>query len=147
MSKKMVKCIHTTNAPHGVKLIEGQSYVVEESKHDEFYKVFINGMAVDLLKARFTDITVNVSREIEVEPLSDDEELTSTKRYKTTSGKQLFKVLEEDMLTPDEYRGFLKGNVYKYMHRYKAKGGLKDLKKAQVYLKELEAFEEEQENA
>ena len=42
----------------------------------------------------------------------------------------------------DEFKSYLEGNVLKYMHRYKVKGGLEDLRKAQVYqgwlIKELE---------
>lgn len=36
--------------------------------------------------------------------------------------------------TQDEFRGFLRGNVTKYLARHKDKNGLEDLKKAQVYL-------------
>jgi len=47
-----------------------------------------------------------------------------------------------DNLTPELYEGFCIGNVIKYISRYKSKGGVEDLKKAQVYLdwaiKELE---------
>lgn len=37
-------------------------------------------------------------------------------------------------LTPEEYEGYLKGNVLKYLSREHEKGGLDDLKKARVYL-------------
>ena len=37
----------------------------------------------------------------------------------------------------DEYRGYLQGNVIKYLHRFKYKNGLEDLKKAQWYLNKL----------
>lgn len=37
----------------------------------------------------------------------------------------------------DQYRGFLKGNVMKYMWRYDRKNGVEDLKKAHWYLTEL----------
>lgn len=39
-----------------------------------------------------------------------------------------------DMLSPEEYAGYLRGNITKYIHRYKIKGGAQDLKKARVYL-------------
>jgi len=47
--------------------------------------------------------------------------------------------------TPDEYRGFLKGNVMKYLARYRSKNGSEDLEKAQWYLETLRAYEVEQE--
>ena len=37
-------------------------------------------------------------------------------------------------LTSEEYEGYLKGNVLKYLSREHEKGGLDDLKKARVYL-------------
>ena len=44
----------------------------------------------------------------------------------------------KDCMTDDEYHGYLKGNVLKYISRYKFKGEpLEDLKKAQWYLDRL----------
>lgn len=42
------------------------------------------------------------------------------------------------MMTTDEYRGFLIGNVVKYISRYSMKNGLEDIKKAKYYLNLLE---------
>jgi hypothetical protein len=43
-----------------------------------------------------------------------------------------------DCMTSDEYHGYLKGNVLKYVSRYKFKGEpLEDLEKAQWYLNRL----------
>lgn len=60
------------------------------------------------------------------------------KRYQTHSGKNFMEILKNEMLTHDEYIGFLKGNVYKYVFRYQKKNGKEDLEKAQTYLKLLE---------
>lgn len=43
--------------------------------------------------------------------------------------------------TREEYVGFAKGNVLKYVMRYKEKNGLEDLKKARFYLEELIEWE------
>ena len=43
----------------------------------------------------------------------------------------------EAQLTPEEFRGFLKGNVLKYMWRERMKGGKETLQKAQWYLNEM----------
>lgn len=40
----------------------------------------------------------------------------------------------KDSLTKEEYIGYLRGNISKYLHRWRYKNGLEDLKKAQVYL-------------
>ena len=43
----------------------------------------------------------------------------------------------EAQLTPEEFRGYLKGNVAKYMWRERKKGGKESLKKARWYLNKL----------
>jgi hypothetical protein len=42
----------------------------------------------------------------------------------------------------EEFPAYCKGNVMKYLWRYKYKNGLEDLKKAQVYLDWMVAAEE-----
>ena len=43
----------------------------------------------------------------------------------------------EDQLTPEEFRGYIKGNILKYITRERHKNGLEDLKKARWYLDRL----------
>ena len=43
----------------------------------------------------------------------------------------------EDFLTKEEFIGYLRGNIAKYMHRWRYKNGLEDLKKAQWYQNRL----------
>jgi len=40
-------------------------------------------------------------------------------------------------MTPEEFKGYLKGNIIKYLTRYQFKNGVEDLKKAQWYLNKL----------
>lgn len=40
----------------------------------------------------------------------------------------------KDFLTEEEYIGYLRGNIAKYLHRWRYKNGLEDLEKAKVYL-------------
>lgn len=48
----------------------------------------------------------------------------------------------ESSFTPDEYRGYLKGNIIKYVSRYRYKGKpIDDLEKAKTYLDWLLEFE------
>ena len=44
--------------------------------------------------------------------------------------------------TPEEYRGYLKGNIAKYIWRERHKGGTESLKKARFYLDRLIMFDE-----
>ena len=43
----------------------------------------------------------------------------------------------EDFLTTEEYIGYLRGNIAKYMHRWRYKNKQEDLLKAQWYLDRL----------
>jgi hypothetical protein len=43
----------------------------------------------------------------------------------------------EAMLSPTEFEGYVRGNVIKYVWRFKYKDGVKDLKKAKWYLERL----------
>ena len=40
-------------------------------------------------------------------------------------------------MTPEQFEGYLRGNVIKYVARYPDKKGVEDLKKAQHYLSKL----------
>ena len=51
----------------------------------------------------------------------------------------------KDILTPEMYEGYCMGNVQKYIARYRNKGGIEGLKKAQVYLKWAIEIKEENE--
>lgn len=51
-------------------------------------------------------------------------------------GVEAIEALESSM-SKEAFRGFLKGNVMKYVWRYEQKNGLEDLKKAKWYLKQL----------
>jgi hypothetical protein len=42
-----------------------------------------------------------------------------------------------DFLTKEEYQGYLRGNIAKYLHRFPYKNGIEDLRKAQWYLERL----------
>lgn len=48
-----------------------------------------------------------------------------------------------DTMTPEQFKGYLKGNVIKYISRYQRKNGIEDLEKAKVYLSWLIEFEKE----
>ena len=43
----------------------------------------------------------------------------------------------EASMSPEEFQGYLRGNIFKYCWRYREKGGLQDLRKANWYLDRL----------
>ena len=46
----------------------------------------------------------------------------------------------QSLMTPEEFEGYLRGNVIKYISRYPEKNGVQDLQKAQHYLAKLISF-------
>ncbi len=51
----------------------------------------------------------------------------------TQGGIECIEAIKASM-TLVEYKGYLKGNILKYIWRYRDKGGIEDLKKARKYL-------------
>jgi len=66
---------------------------------------------------------------------SDHDNVNNPSHY----GKGDIEAIEyiEDFLTEEEYIGYLRGNIAKYLHRWRYKNGLEDLKKAQWYQNRL----------
>jgi len=54
----------------------------------------------------------------------------------TSGGIEAIEAMEASM-SPEAFRGFLKGNCQKYLWRYERKNGLEDLRKAKWYLNTL----------
>lgn len=54
-----------------------------------------------------------------------------------TSGSKEFLDIAKDLLSEEEFKGALRFNIYKYLHRYELKNGLQDLLKAEFYLQRL----------
>ena len=48
----------------------------------------------------------------------------------------------ESSMSKEAFRGYLKGNIQKYIFRYEKKNGVEDLKKAQWYLNKLIEIQE-----
>lgn len=126
-----VRCINNDGRKHSLKI--GEVYEITSVEDSNVLNITFVCVKNDIREYR-------ASRFEKVR--NESEELENTTRYKTSSGKQLFDVLEEDLLTYEELRGFYKANIYKYTHRYKQKNGIEDLKKVKVYVDQLIKLEE-----
>jgi len=65
--------------------------------------------------------------------------------YNDQGGIECIEAIEAQ-LTPEEFRGYLKGNCAKYLWRERHKGGIESLKKNSWYLDRLIAFDEANQN-
>ena len=76
-------------------------------------------------------------------PIETSDPVNHPNHY-TQGGIECIQAIKASM-SPEEFQGYCKGNVEKYVWRFRGKDGLQDLKKAQVYLGWLvESVEENQ---
>lgn len=68
--------------------------------------------------------------------LKDVTSMTKREHYETTETDPL-NAFRDGLLSYEEFKGFCKGNIIKYIYRYEEKGGVEDLKKARDYINEL----------
>lgn len=61
--------------------------------------------------------------------------VNSPSHYKQ-NGKETIDTIKDSM-SNEEFAGYLKGNIQKYLARFKFKNGVEDLKKARWYLDKL----------
>ena len=73
---------------------------------------------------------VKVERNDAVEPTNDAVQHPS---HYTQGGIECIEAIRSSM-TADGFADYCKGNIIKYIWRWRSKGGVEDLKKAQVYL-------------
>ena len=67
----------------------------------------------------------------------EEEDVVNNPSHYNTGNIECIEAIEESM-TPEAYRGYLKGNCMKYLWRYDYKGKpVEDLEKAQWYLAKL----------
>ena len=65
------------------------------------------------------------------------EDLVNSPSHYASGAVECIEAIEAS-LTPEAFRGYLKGNIQKYLWRYEDKGNqLQDLQKAEWYLKRL----------
>lgn len=102
---------------------------------------------IDMVKGRFEILRTRKfledgieERETKLE--TDTSDYDHPERYTGEDGKDLIDRFEEGLIPEEQVRGFLRGNVFKYLTRYPDKYGMDDLLKANEYLRRLIAFED-----
>lgn len=75
-------------------------------------------------------------------PRCNEEDMVNNPNHYNNGAIECIDAIEESM-TLEGFRGYLKGNVQKYVWRYESKGGIQDLMKAQWYLDKLISVTEE----
>ena len=106
---------------------------------------FIYSMAANPVRVEKPDVAIVEEKQ---EIIKDEDEMRANKVEETADQIQVggdhYKSQEiqpwhamEAWMSPDQFKGFLRGNVIKYIARCDKKGGAEDLKKARHYLDKL----------
>lgn len=109
--------IEVSNCPGGVCPVPWATKEVEEKESSKAWDIYIQ---------KHEEVSKEIARD----------NVNSPSHYNADSGLECIEAIEAQ-LTPEEYRGFLKGNCVKYLWREKHKGGIESLEKAQWYLTRL----------
>lgn len=72
----------------------------------------------------------------EQEDIKDKPDVVNKPRHYNQYGIECIDAIQASM-SVEEFKGYLKGNIEKYIWRYTYKNGIEDLKKAQWYLNKL----------
>lgn len=83
---------------------------------------------------RFEIVTAGINKENTTDIATDL--VNSPPHYQSASGIECIEAIKAQM-SDEEYRGYLRGNVVKYLWRYQQKGGKQSLEKARWYLDKL----------
>lgn len=138
-------CFSTLKAGDSVKFRDGRSKTVtkvkklEDSDYDYF--VYCYGFATTFTKDGFfrADKTEDSRDIVEIIPKERPKSADAVNHpsHYTSGGIECIQAIKASM-SAEEYRGYLKGNVMKYIWRYESKGKpAEDLKKARTYLEWL----------
>lgn len=90
---------------------------------------------IDMLKKSQDNIDKIMQGIFDIKEDNKEEKVNHPSHYNFTKMETLDII--DNFSTHEEYVGFLKGNVIKYLHRYSHKNGMEDLRKASWYLNKL----------
>ena len=67
---------------------------------------------------------------------NENDPVNSPEHYQGEDGIECIDAIRA-ALTPEEFRGYCKGNIFKYLWRYERKNGVEDVRKSRWYLERL----------
>lgn len=89
---------------------------------------FNDGTIIEYAKAQAIEHLCNSTTLIEKDNINPQ-------HYKRLPKETIERI--QDNLTEEEFKGYIKGNILKYLDRFEYKNGVEDLKKANWYLNKL----------
>ena len=115
--------------------VRGRVVDVESISNQEYLTVKVDGddRAASYFSWRWDLVTL--SDTVNLNDIVTDL-VNSPPHYQSISGIECIEAIKAQM-SDEEYRGYLRGNVVKYLWRYQQKGGKQSLEKARWYLDKL----------
>ena len=104
--------------------IRGSEYPAYEFYGDDEVKKFRDRIMKDAVRAPRPD---------DPRPIEPEKDLVHHPSHYTVGDIEVIDYIR-DKLSPVEFQGYCMGNVLKYVSRWRHKGGIEDLQKAEVYL-------------
>lgn len=100
---------------------------------DDYLVKSANGAHFYVTDEEISDIKVDIERD---QPDFDKPDMVNSPAHYGNGSIECIEYIE-DFLTTEEFIGYLRGNIAKYLHRFRYKNGLEDLRKAEWYLDRL----------
>lgn len=130
------------------EMLEELSNIPEEDNEEGINREGYIGKVKDFIHGKGTATAEEFSERLsEINRLTEQEEedvVNQPSHYKRYRLEMIDNI--RNMSTPEEFKGFLKGNIIKYTARYQDKNGVEDIKKAEWYINKLgEVVAEEEE--
>jgi hypothetical protein len=127
-----VVCVDADGVERG--LVKGEKYTITLIHQNG--DVAVNHINNDFgwWSKRFEIVTTGGDKEDTADIATDL--VNSPPHYQSASGIECIEAIKAQM-SEEEYRGYLRGNVVKYLWRYQQKGGKQSLEKACWYLDKL----------
>lgn len=121
-----------------IKIFNGEEIKAEEielkvGKKYEVIPIYCITVDTDCQIAVYQDGFVPIEN---YTAITEEEDIINKPKHYTQAGIEAIDYLKSTM-SKEAYQGFLEGNVKKYMHRFRFKNGIEDLKKANWYLNKL----------
>lgn len=100
---------------------------------DDYLVKSANGAHFYVTDEEISEIKVDIERD---QPDFDKPDMVNSPAHYGNGSIECIEYIE-DFLTTEEFIGYLRGNIAKYLHRFRYKNGLEDLRKAEWYLNRL----------
>lgn len=121
----------------------GKLYMGKHGLSQQYYSLFpevpVKDMKDEPIVEKpedYIDLFDQLKKKFKNNSKSMENDLINHPNHYTAYSREVIDTMQGDM-TPEEFTGYLKGNIIKYISRYQGKNGVQDLEKAQWYLNKL----------